>query len=106
MKNLGRYQRVILLILAFFSLVVVIAIFHENGILTVYKFERELNEFGVSNEALKQKNQRLRFEIETLKSDPSSVEILAREKLNMVRPGETVYQIVPPEKNHFLPADS
>ncbi|MBT5257275.1 MAG: septum formation initiator family protein, partial [Nitrospina sp.] len=40
----------------------------------------------------------LRFEIEALKSDPLSIEVLAREKLNMVRPGETVYQIVPLEK--------
>ena len=106
MKNLSLYQQIILLTLAFFVLVIIVAIFHENGILTVHKFERELNEFEASNETLKQKNQKLRFEIETLKSDPLSVEILAREKLNMVRPGETVYQIVPLEKNLFLPAEN
>ena len=106
MKNLSPYQQVILLTLAFFVLVIIVAIFHENGILTVHKFERELNVFEASNETLKQKNKNLRFEIETLKSDPSSVEILAREKLNMVRPGETVYQIVPLEKNLFLPAEN
>ena len=106
MKNLNLYQQVILLTLAFFVLVIIVAIFHENGILTVHKFERELNEFEASNETLKQKNQKLRFEIEALKSDPSSVEVLAREKLNMVRPGETVYQIVPLEKNLFLPAEN
>ena len=106
MKNLGLYQQVILLTLAFFVLVIIVAIFHENGILTVHKFERELNEFETSNETLKQKNQKLRFEIETLKSDPSSVEILAREKLNMVRPDETVYQIIPLENNRLLPAEN
>jgi len=105
MKKLSLYQRIILLTLAFFVLVVVVAIFHENGILTVYEFKRELIEFDVSNETLKQKNQKLRFEIDALKSDPSSIEILAREKLNMVRPGETVYQIVPLENNLFLPTD-
>jgi len=106
MKNPSLYQQIVLLTLAFFVLVIIVAIFHENGILTVHKFERELNEFEASNETLKQKNQKLRFEIETLKSDPLSVEILAREKLNMVRPGETVYQIVPLEKNLFLPAEN
>jgi cell division protein FtsB len=30
---------------------------------------------------------------------------LAREKLNMVRPGETVYQIIPLEKNLSLPPE-
>ena len=101
MKNPSLYQQIVLLTLAFFVLVIIVAIFHENGILAVHKFERELNEFEASNKTLKQKNQKLRFEIETLKSDPSSIEILAREKLNMVRPGESVYQIVPIEKNLF-----
>ena len=69
---------------------IIVAIFHEEGILTVHEFENELIEFEASNETLKQKNQKLRFEVEALKSDPLSIEILAREKLNMVRPGETV----------------
>ena len=106
MKNLSLYQQVILLALAFFVLVIIVAIFRENGILTVHKSERELNEFEASNETLKQKNRKLRFEVEALKSDPLSIEILAREKLNMVRPGETVYQFVPLEKNHFLPVEN
>ena len=105
MKKLSLYQRIILLTLGFFVLVVVVAIFHENGILTVHELERELIEFDVSNETLRQKNQKLRFEIDALKSDPSSIEILAREKLNMVRPDETVYQIVPLESNLFLPTE-
>jgi len=105
MKNLSHYQRVIFLTLAFFALVIIVAIFHENGILTVHKLERELNEFESNNKNLNQKNEKIRFEIERLKSDPSSIEILAREKLNMVRPGETVYQIVPLEKNLSLPPE-
>jgi cell division protein FtsB len=106
MNKLSLYQRIILLTFAFFVLVIIVAVFHENGILTVHEFESELIEFGASNQALKKKNKKLRFEIEALKSDPSSIEILAREKLNMVRPGETVYQIVPLEKNLFLPTEN
>ena len=106
MKNLSLYQRIILLTLTFFILVIIVAVFHEDGILTVYDFESELIEFGEVNEDLKQRNQKLRFEIDALKSDPLSIEILAREKLNMVRPDETVYQIVPLEKNLFLPAEN
>ena len=79
---------------------IIVAIFHEEGILTVHEFENKLIDFEASNETLKKKNQKLRFEIEALKSDPLSIEILAREKLNMVRPGETVYQLIPLEKNH------
>ena len=72
----------------------------------IYEVENVLIKFEASNETLKQKNQKLRFEVEALKSDPLSIEILAREKLNMVRPGETVYQLVPLEKNHFLPVEN
>ena len=99
MKNLNLYQQIILLTLTFFVLAIVVAIFHEEGILTVHEFENELIEFKESNETLKQKNEKLRFEVEALKSNPLSIEILAREKLNMVRPGETVYQLVPLKKS-------
>jgi cell division protein FtsB len=106
MKNLNLYQQIILLTLTFFILVVFMAIFHENGILTVHEFEKKMIEFDVNNKTLKKTNQKLRFEVEALKSDPLSIEVLAREKLNMVRPGETVYQIVPLEKNFFFPTEN
>jgi cell division protein FtsB len=104
MKNLNLYQQIILLTLTFFVLVVFMAVFHENGILTIHEFEKKMIEFNVNNITLKKTNQNLRFEIEALKSDPLSIEILAREKLNMVRPGETVYQIVPLEKFFTSPS--
>ena len=99
MKNLNLYQQIILLTVMFFLLLVIVAVFHEDGILTIYEFENKQAQFKESNEILKKKNQVLRYEIDALKSDPFAIEILAREKLNMVRPGETVYQLVPPPKN-------
>ena len=106
MNNLSLYQRIILLTLTFFVLAIIVAIFHEEGVLAVHEFENELIQFEASNKTLKQKNQKLRSKVEALKSDPLSIEILAREKLNMVRPGETVYRIVPLEKNIFLSAEN
>ena len=95
MKNLSLYQQIILLTLTFFFLVITVAIFHEGGILTVHEFENELVKFEVSNETLKKENEKLRFQIKALKSDPLAIETLAREKLGMVRSGETIYQLVP-----------
>ena len=105
MKNLNLYQQIILLTVMFFLLLVIVAVFHEDGILTIYKFENKQAQFKESNEILKKKNQVLRYEIDALKSDPFAVEILAREKLNMVRSGETVYQLVPQEKSTFFPTE-
>ena len=53
MKNLSLYQKIILLTLAFFVLAIIMAIFHEEGILTVLEFENELIEFEASNESFK-----------------------------------------------------
>ena len=103
MKNLNLYQKIILLTVTFFMLVIVVAIFREDGILDISEFEDELTHFKIKNEDLKDKNQNLRDDIDTLKSDPFAIEVLAREKLNMVRPGETVYQFVLKNKPTLFP---
>ena len=102
MKNLSLYQQIILLTLTFFFLVITVAIFHKGGILTVHEFENELVKFEVSNETLKKENEKLRFQIKALKSDPLAIETLAREKLGMVRSGETIYQLVPQNSSSLL----
>jgi len=98
MKKLNLYQKSILLSVTFCLLVILVAVFHENGILIVNNFDHELVKFKARNDMLEKKNRLLRSEIDALKSDPFAVEILAREKLNLVRPGETVYQLVPQKK--------
>ena len=103
MKSLSLYQQIILLAVTFFLLIIIVAVFREDGILTIHQFKNELIQFRASNESLKKENQKLRYEIGALKSDPFAVEILAREKLNMVRSGETIYQLVPQEKSILLP---
>ena len=98
MKKLNLYQKIVLLSVTFCLLVILVAVFHEDGTLTVNNFGHELVEFKERNDMLKKKNRLLRSEIDALKSDPFAVEILAREKLNLVRPGETVFQLVPQRK--------
>ena len=84
-------------------LMIIVAVFHEDGILTIYEFESELVQVKANNESLKNENQKLRYEIDALKSDPLAVETLAREKLNMVHSGETIFQIVAQDKSILLP---
>jgi cell division protein FtsB len=98
MKKLNLYQKIILLSVTFCLLVILVAVFHEDGILTVNDFDHKLVDFKARNDILKRENRLLRSEIDALKSDPFTVETLAREKLNLVRPGETVYQLVPQKK--------
>ena len=80
------------------------AVFHENGILNAYRFEQEQLKMKKTNDVLNKQNESLRQEITALKSDPYAIEKIAREKLNLAKPGDKVYRIVstqsklPPKK--------
>ena len=90
----SNYQKTILLSLGFFMLLIVMAVFHENGILNAYRFEQEQVEMKEANGGLKQENNLLRQEIVALKSEPYEIEKIAREKLNLAKTGDLIYRIV------------
>ena len=90
----SNYQKTILLSLGFFMLLIIMAVFHENGILNAYRFEQKQVEMKKANGGLKQQNDLLRQEILALKSEPYEIEKIAREKLNLAKPGDQIYRIV------------
>ena len=96
----SRYQKIFLLSLGFFLLLLLMAVFHENGILNAYQLGQEQHKIKTENENLRTKNEKLRMEIKGLKSDPYEIEKIAREKLYLVKPGDQVYHIVQ-TKNSF-----
>ena len=98
MPKHSRYHKIFLLSLGFFLLLVLMAVFHENGILNAYQLEQEQFEIRQENENLRNKNEKLRLEIAGLKSDPYEIEKIAREKLNLIKPGDQVYHIVSVKK--------
>ena len=91
---MSRFRQILLLSLAFFALLMLTAFFHDEGIFTVFKLQDQMAEMGKNNKLLSEKNHKIRKEIEALKSNPLAIEKIAREKLNLVKPGEIVYQIV------------
>ena len=80
-------------------LLIIMAVFHENGILNAYRFEQEQVKMKEANGGLKQQNDLLRQEIAALKSDPYAIEKIAREKLNLAKPGDQIYRIVSTQSN-------
>ncbi len=98
MTESSRYQKILLLSLGFFLLLVFMAVFHENGILNAYRLEQEQLKMKHDNESLRDMNEKFRLEIYALKSDPYEIEKIAREKLNLIKPGDQVYHIVQPKK--------
>ena len=99
MIKISRHQKVLLLSLGFFFLLMLMAVFHENGILNVYYLEQEQLKMKQENTKLIKINEKLRVEINALKSDPYQVEKIAREKLNLLKPGDQVYYIVHVKKS-------
>jgi len=94
MKKFSPPQRFLFLSLVLFLVMVCTAVFNKEGILTVYRFQGDLAELKENNRRLMDENLTLRREIEELKTDPYVIEKIAREKLNLVKPGEKVYQLV------------
>ena len=94
MKIDSNSQKIILLSLGFFMLLMIMAVFHENGILYAYRFEQEQVKMKEENEGLKRQNDLLMEEIISLKSDPYAIEKIAREKMNLAKAGDQVYRIV------------
>ena len=102
MTESSRYQKILLLSLGFFLLLVLMAVFHENGILNAYRLEQEQLKMKNENEILRARNENFRLEIDALKSDPYEIEKIARERLNLIKPGDQVYYIVQ-TKNPLTP---
>ena len=79
-------------------LLMIMAVFHENGILNAYRFEQEQVKMKKENDSLRKQNILLQKNIRALKSDPYAIEKIAREKLNLAKPGDQVYRIITTRK--------
>lgn len=100
MGKLSKSEKIVISGLTVFTVILFFAVFHDDGVLTVYDFNQELHLFELDNEKLRKENMKIREEVLALKSDPVAIEKIAREKLNLAKPGETIYQIVrEPAKN-------
>lgn len=95
LKRLNKGRTTLALTGIFFFTMVGVAVFSDDGVLTVFDYRGDLERLKNSNEMLVEENRKLRDEIDALKSDPRSIEKIAREKLQLVMPEDVVYQVVP-----------
>jgi len=66
-------------------------IFGEMGVVKYYRMKSQHNDLVKEISKLKQDNTRLIRDVHALKSDPVHLELVARDKLGLARPGEIVY---------------
>ena len=68
-------------------------IFGTHGVLAMRRTQRQAAEIRKEIGRLEQENRRLQGCVEGLRSDPASVERIAREDMGLARPGEYVFKI-------------
>jgi cell division protein FtsB len=87
-------RRTVQLALVFVTLVLVInALVGERGLMETLRARRQHQELVSSIDRLRAENARLREEARRLRSDPATIEALARKELGLIKPGELLFII-------------
>jgi cell division protein FtsB len=85
-------------------LIAVVFFLSDVGLWNLWKAQKRINTLNMQINVLRQKNTALEEEIEKLKSEPFSIEKVARERYGYLNPGDRVYRIItlPPERENAL----
>jgi cell division protein FtsB len=67
-------------------------VFGERGLLRIYRLNQEKEDIARKAKEMKEENDRLKREIEALKTDRRYLENLARKDFGLVRKNEIIYQ--------------
>jgi cell division protein FtsB len=70
-------------------------LFDSMGFMKYLSMKRTQAKMAEEVQALQEKNERLRKDIDAVKNNPDMLETLARERLGMVRKDETIFLVVP-----------
>jgi cell division protein FtsB len=83
----------IYLLAALITLLSLVTVVGERGAVHLWRLRGEKNRLDEQNYQLQKENEALRQRISRIRNDNRYLEKLAREELNMVRPGEVVYRL-------------
>ena len=82
------------MLLVFVTLVLVInALVGERGLMETLRARKQHQELVGSIERLRTENARLRDHARRLRTDPATIEALARQELGLIKPGEMLFII-------------
>ncbi|HEX7232628.1 MAG TPA: septum formation initiator family protein [Candidatus Binatia bacterium] len=77
---------------ALIILLALITVIGERGVLHLWRLRGEKNRLDEQNFHLQKENETLRQRVYRIRNDNAYLEKVAREELNLVRPGEIVYR--------------
>ena len=76
-----------------------VTIVGERGVLHLWRLHGEKDRLDEQNYRLQKENEALRERVYRIRNDNAYLEKLAREELNLVRPGEVIYRFSRPRKS-------
>lgn len=92
---LGRLVRVGLLLGS--AVIMVNALFGARGLVSTLRAKQEYAALEGRISRMRAENAALRRQVQRLRNDPEAIEILARERLGLIYPGEMLFVVTPPE---------
>lgn len=76
-----------------FSLLVLQDVFGAHGLMAMHRSKTKMREVQAQIEQLDKENAELQQKIHQLKTDPSAIEKIARDRMGLARPGELIFQM-------------
>ena len=74
------------------SIIALLTIFGDRGLIRIYKLSKERDSIKTYNEQIREENAAMKDEIHRLKTDDKYIEMVARKELGMIGKNELVYQ--------------
>jgi cell division protein FtsB len=98
-RLLSHYGRHLLVI--FITVILVHDVFGPHGFLVMRRKQQEIQKVNAQLDKLNKENANLEEQIKDLKTDPRTIEKIARDELGLVRNGEQIFKVPapPPQQN-------
>jgi cell division protein FtsB len=103
LRNLVRHY-VPHLLAVFVAILFVHDVFGTHGFLAMRRKQLEIQRVQSDLERLNKENSGLEQDVKSLKTDPHTIEKIAREELGQARPGEVIIKLPAPPPNDSQPA--
>jgi cell division protein FtsB len=99
-EQLGQFWRrnVMWILLAGLGLLILQDVFGTHGVLAMRRAQREASREQQEIDRMNQENVELQSRVNSLKTDPQTIERIAREQMGLARPGEYIFKIPPQKK--------
>ena len=86
-----------------FCLLLLQDIFGAHGLMAMHRSKAQIEAIQTKIDKLDQENRDLQQRIQNLKTDPSAVEKIARDRMGLARPGELIFSLPPKSDSHSTP---